>query len=338
MKSAVTKGRFALFVLLLGAIALAAAAWGWYSFRVAPLPFPDTSIRLTVPSGATVRTVAQQLRAQGVDVSPTRLWLWYRIRGHDGKLKAGTYALEAPMTVDGLLDRIVRGDVLLVDVRFIEGWTFRQMREAIDAHPDLVHETRSMSVTELLQRIGATEAHPEGLFFPDTYRFSPGTRDLEIFRKAYEAQKRTLQAAWEGRAAELPYRDPYEALVMASIVEKETGLANERDKVAGVFVNRLRRGMMLQSDPTTIYGLGERFDGNLRKRDLQADTAYNTYTRAGLPPTPIALPGRESIEAALHPADIRSLYFVSRGDGTSEFSDDLDSHNRAVSRYQRGGR
>ncbi len=342
MKSAVTKGRswgrFAFLVLSLGAIALAVAAWGWYSFRVAPLPLPESPMRLTVPSGATVRGVAQQLRAQGVDVSPTRLWIWYRLRGHDGKLKAGTYALESPVTVDALLEKIVRGDVLLASVRFIEGWTFRQMREAIDAHPDLAHDTRAMNVTELLQRIGATEAHPEGLFFPDTYRFSPGARDVEILRSAYEAQKRTLQAAWEGRAPELPYRNPYEALVMASIIEKETGLAGERDKVAGVFVNRMRRGMMLQSDPTTIYGLGDRFDGNLRKRDLQADTAYNTYTRSGLPPTPIALPGRESIEAALHPANIQSLYFVSRGDGTSEFSDDLASHNRAVSRYQRGGR
>ncbi|MCO5100227.1 MAG: endolytic transglycosylase MltG [Burkholderiaceae bacterium] len=333
------KGRTVGLVLLSLLIAAGAAlAWGWHRFRVEPLGFGQSPIRFTLPAGANVRGVAQALRAQGVDVRPVELWLWYKLRGHDGKLKAGTYELAAPLTIDALLEKFVRGDVLLVSIRFGEGWTFRQMREAIDASPDLAHDTRGLDDAELMQRVGASERRPEGLFFPDTYRFTPGASDLEIYRRAYQALQRTLHAAWEQRAPDLPFRNPYEALVLASIVEKETGLAEERDKVAAVFVNRLRRGMLLQSDPTTIYGMGERFDGNLRKRDLQADTEYNTYTRAGLPPTPIALTSKASIEAALRPADTRALYFVSRGDGTSEFSSDLSSHNRAVSRYQRGSR
>ncbi|MFP5405506.1 MAG: endolytic transglycosylase MltG, partial [Gammaproteobacteria bacterium] len=207
---------------------------------------------------------------------------------------------------------------------------------AIDADPDLEHDTRELSDADILRRIGATRSHPEGLFLPETYTFSPGASDLEIYRQAHALLERRLAQVWENRAPDLPLSDPYQALILASIVEKETGHHEDRSKVAAVFVNRLRAGMILQSDPTTIYGMGDRFDGNLRKRDLQADTAYNTYTRPGLPPTPIALPGMASIDAALHPADIRALYFVSRGDGTSEFSDDLASHNRAVARYQLG--
>ncbi|MCD6681205.1 MAG: endolytic transglycosylase MltG [Burkholderiaceae bacterium] len=333
------KGRVVALVLFSLLVSAAVAlAWGWHRFRVEPVEFSRSPVRFTVPSGANVRNVAQALRDEGVDVGSTELWLWYKLRGHDGKLKAGTYELAAPMTIDALLDKLVRGDVLLTSIRLVEGWTFRQMREAIDANPDIAHDTRGLDDAELLRRVGASEARAEGLFFPDTYRFTPGASDVEIYRRAYQALQRALNTAWEQRAPDLPYRSPYEALVLASIVEKETGLAEERDKVAAVFVNRLRRGMLLQSDPTTIYGMGERFDGNLRKRDLQADSAYNTYTRPGLPPTPIALTSRASIDAALHPADTKALYFVSRGDGTSEFSSDLGSHNRAVSRYQRGGR
>jgi UPF0755 protein len=336
--TAVPKGRIAGVLLLLVALAAGVGAWGWYSFTAAPLEFATSPVRYTVPRGANVRAIAAGLREQGVDISPARLWLWYRLRRYDGQLKAGTYAFAAPLTVDALLGKLVRGETLLTDIRFIEGWTFRQMRETIEAHPDLLQETKGLDEAALLARIGAQERRAEGLFFPDTYTFSPGASDLEIYRQAYRRQQAVLQAAWEARVPGLPYREPYEALVMASIIEKETGKPEERDRVAAVFVNRLRIGMLLQSDPTTIYGLGERFDGNLRKRDLQADTVYNTYTRAGLPPTPIALPGKESIEAALNPATVPALYFVSRGDGTSEFSDDLTSHNRAVSRYQRGGR
>jgi UPF0755 protein len=190
----------------------------------------------------------------------------------------------------------------------------------------------------LLKAVGASESHPEGIFAPETYLFDPGTSDLEILRQAYKAQAKTLQQAWAERAPDLPYKTPYEALIMASIVEKETGVAAERPLIAGVFVNRLRAGMLLQTDPTVIYGLGERFDGNLRKRDLLADGPYNSYTRAGLPPTPIALPGKASIQAALKPATTDALYFVARGDGTSHFSSNLAEHNRAVDKYQRGAK
>ena len=340
--TAVPKGRIegrittVLIVLLLAAAG--ALAWTWHGFTAEPLAFTASPVRYTVPKGAGVRTVAAGLRAQGIDISPTRLWIWYKLRRYDGRLKAGTYGFSPPLTVDALLDKLVRGDVLVTDIRFIEGWTFRQMRDAIDAHPDLSHDTKGVDEAALLGMIGVPERRAEGLFFPDTYTFSPGANDVDIYRQAYRRQQQALRAAWDARDPSLPYRSPYEALVMASIVEKETGHPIDRDKVAAVFVNRLKRGMMLQSDPTTIYGMGERFDGNLRKRDLQTDTAYNTYTRAGLPPTPIALPGKASIEAALKPADVPALYFVARGDGTSEFSDDLASHNRAVSQYQRNGR
>lgn len=336
--TAVPKGRITALLILLLLAAAGGLAWAWHGFTAEPLAFESSPVRYTVPKGATVRTVAAGLRAQGIDVSPTRLWIWYKLRRYDGRLKAGTYGFAPPLTIDALLDKLVRGDVLVTDIRFIEGWTFRQMRDAIDDHPDLAHDTRGIDESALLSRIGAEERRAEGLFFPDTYTFSPGASDVEIYRQAYRRQQQALRAAWEARDPSLPYRSPYEALIMASIVEKETGHPVDRDKVAAVFVNRLKRGMMLQSDPTTIYGMGERFDGNLRKRDLQADSAYNTYTRAGLPPTPIALPGKASIEAALKPADVPALYFVSRGDGTSEFSEDLASHNRAVSRYQRNGR
>jgi len=332
------KGRIATLLIALLLAAAGALAWAWHSFTAEPLAFGAAPVRYTVPKGASVRTVAAGLRAQGIDISPTRLWIWYKLRRYDGRLKAGTYGFSPPLTVDALLDKLVRGDVLVTDIRFIEGWTFRQMRDAIDAHPDLAHDTKGVDEGALLGMIGAPERRAEGLFFPDTYTFSPGASDVDIYRQAYRKQQQALRAAWDARDPSLPYRSPYEALVMASIVEKETGHPMDRDKVAAVFVNRLKRGMMLQSDPTTIYGMGERFDGNLRKRDLQADSAYNTYTRAGLPPTPIALPGKASIEAALKPADVPALYFVARGDGTSEFSDDLASHNRAVSRYQRNGR
>jgi UPF0755 protein len=235
-----------------------------------------------------------------------------------------------------LFDKMVRGEVLLKDIRFTEGWTFRQMRAAIAQNPDLQHDTLELTDRQVLERVGASETHAEGLFFPSTYFFSPGSSDTEVYRQAYRQLKRLLDEAWANRAAGLPYDNPYHALVMASIVEKETGRDSDRDKVAAVFVNRLRRGMLLQSDPTTIYGIGERFDGNLRKRDLQTDTPHNTYTRAGLPPTPIAMPGMASLQATLHPPTSKALYFVARGDGSSEFSEDLAAHNRAVNKYQRG--
>ncbi len=319
---------------VLAAIAGALCAFGYWTYAFAPLEQAQPELRVTIERGSSLRAIASGLAAQGLSVNESLFWAAARVRGDAGRLKAGTYQIKSPSTLRELLDRMVRGDVLLAQVRFIEGWTFAQMRSAIDQHPDLRHDTAGISETELLALIGADEKRAEGLFLPDTYHFAAATSDLEIFRHAYRELRQELDAAWGARATDLPYTDSYQALIMASIVEKETGVDAERPKVAAVFVNRLRRGMALQSDPTTIYGLGDKFNGNLRKVDLLTDTPYNTYTRSGLTPTPIALPGRASIRAALNPASISALYFVSRGDGTSEFSDDLASHNRAVTRYQ----
>jgi UPF0755 protein len=250
-------------------------------------------------------------------------------------IKIGVYTLDKPLTPLELYAKIERGEVSQAIVQFIEGWNIHEVRAALAAQPLLKNDSVGMSNAELLQAIGAEENHPEGLLFPDTYFYAPHSSDLNVLRRAYRLQHEKLMAAWETRASGLPYRTPYEALIMASIVEKETGAAFERPQIAGVFLNRLRLGMRLQTDPTVIYGLGERFDGNLRRVDLQTDTPYNTYTRAGLPPTPIAMPSEAAIQAALNPAKTDALYFVSRNDGTHVFSSNLDAHNRAVNRYQR---
>ena len=237
-----------------------------------------------------------------------------------------------------MLIKLTKGDVTQKEITFIEGWTFSQARQTLNNHPSIRHDTAKMSEKEILERIGATEESAEGLLFPDTYHFSEGASDITILKRAYQTMQSTIDTAWAARAPNLPLANPYEALILASIVEKETGLATERRMVATVLTNRLRLGMKLQADPTVIYGIGESFDGNIRKRNLETDTIYNTYTRAGLPPTPIAMPGLASIQAALNPANSKALYFVSRGDGTSYFSDTLEEHNRAVTKYQKSGR
>jgi UPF0755 protein len=285
-----------------------------------------------------MRTIANQISGAGVGISPLLLNLAARVEGRAEKLKAGTYRLDSGMTPMTVLDKIERGDVVQLEVTIPEGLTFEQMRSLIAANTDLKHTGETLSDAELLKAFGAPEQFPEGLFFPDTYRFTRGDSDLDIFRQAYRAQQKHLAAAWESRAADLPYKSPYEALILASIVEKETGRPEDRTRIAAVFVNRLRQGKPLQTDPTVIYGLGKRFDGDLRRADLAADTPFNTYTRTGLPPTPIALPGSASLAAALNPARTDDLYFVARGDGSSEFSLNLDAHNRAVNKYQRNPR
>jgi UPF0755 protein len=233
---------------------------------------------------------------------------------------------------------LTAGDETRMALTVVEGWTFDQMRKALAAVSELKHTIDRQTQADLLRSVGMTETMPEGLFFPDTYHFSPGSADVGVLRRAYRAMQERLQAGWQARDPGLPYATPYEALIMASIIEKETGKKSDRKQIASVFVNRLRVGMKLQADPTVIYGMGPQFDGNLRKRDLEADTPYNTFVRAGLPPTPIALPGQASLDAAFHPDPTRYLYFVARGDGTSHFSTTLEEHNRAVSRFQRGGR
>jgi UPF0755 protein len=316
----------------------AAAGWGWWRYAHAPLATSASELQVEIERGTAGQAIGAALRRQGVAVPDLLLALALRLRGDAPKIRAGNYEITAPITLRALLDRLTRGDVTLRDVTLIEGWTFRQVRAALAKHPDLKQDAAGLSDADLLARIGASESHPEGLFAPDTYAFARGSSDLEVLKRAYRLQRTLLEKAWTARMARPeppPYRSPYEVLIMASIVEKETGREADRAKVAAVFVNRLKRGMMLQSDPTTIYGLGEAFDGNLRRRDLVADTPYNTYTRTGLTPTPISMPGRASIAAALDPAPIPALYFVARGDGGSEFSNDLAAHNRAVARYQK---
>jgi len=326
--------RILVVLIALGLLAAAGAGLAWHRYAAEPLALPDAPMRLRVERGASLASVGASLRGQGVDLPAWQLSLAGRLRGDAHEIKAGVYELAPPLSLAGLLDKLVRGDVLLFDLTVVEGWTFRQMRAALARHPELRQDSAKAADAQILERIGAAEKHPEGLFFPSTYRFSPGSSDYEIYGQAYRLMKQTLEQAWASRAPGVPVASPYEALILASIVEKETGRPEDRAMVAGVFANRLRIGMMLQSDPTTIYGLGERFDGDLRRSDLRAPTPYNTYTRAGLPPTPIALPGRDAIAATLAPADTRALYFVARGDGSSEFSEDLAAHNRAVARFQ----
>jgi UPF0755 protein len=325
-------------LLLLAILALAAAAAGFWWWAGQPLQLRGSPVDFHIASGSSLRAAISQMREAGVDVQPTLLLLLARAEGAETGIKAGSYSVEQGITARQLLDKLIRGKVTQGDIALIEGWTFRQWRARMAANPDLRGDSRGLDEAEIARRLGLDSPSLEGWLFPDTYLFDKQSSDFDLLARAVRAMQRRLAAAWAGRAAGLPYRSPYEALIMASIIEKETGRDADREMIAAVFVNRLRLGMLLQTDPTVIYGLGESFDGNLRKRDLQADTPYNTYTRHGLPPTPIAMPGQASIQAALHPAASRALYFVARGDGGSQFSNTLDEHNRAVNQYQRGGK
>ena len=322
-----------LFVLAVLAALMLAGGLAWYGNQ--PLHIEPVPKTINVMPGTHLRSLSVMLEREGVIDNAPVFWLLGRVLGKGAALKAGVYTLDTPLSPLALYGMIERGEVSQAVVQFIEGWNWREVRAALAAQPALKHDSAGMSDAELLQAIGAEESHPEGLLFPDTYSFAPHSSDLNVLRHAYRLQREKLMAAWEARAPGLPYRTPYDALIMASIVEKETGAAFERPQIAGVFMNRLRLGMRLQTDPTVIYGLGERFDGRLRRVDLQTDTPYNTYTRAGLPPTPIAMPSEAAIQAALNPARTDALYFVSRNDGTHVFSSNLDAHNRAVNRYQR---
>jgi UPF0755 protein len=328
----------ALLLAMVAIVIVLATSFGfaWNSYKSKLLLLPQKPLDFKVNKGSGIRQLATSLNAKGVSVSPSWLWIVSRLRGDGGALKAGTYRLSEALTLEKLLDKVVSGEVILSEVRFIEGWTFAQMRKAVDQNPDIKHDTKGLPDTEILKRIGASESKAEGLFFPSTYPFSPGASDLDIYKQSYALMAKTLASIWQNRQPNLPLKTPYDLLTLASIIEKETGRDSDRDKVAAVFINRLRKGMMLQSDPTTIYGMGESFDGNIRRKDLKADTPYNTYTRTGLTPTPISLPGKASLQAAVNPAEINALFFVARGDGTSEFTDNLNDHNRAVQKFQLG--
>lgn len=293
-------------------------------------------LELEIEPGTTPRGVARAVVQAGFDTDARLLFWWFRLSGKDRGIKAGNYEIPPDTSPHALLQKLVRGEEALRAVTLVEGWSFRQLRQALARAEQLKSETEGLSDADIMVRLDRAGVPAEGRFFPDTYTYAKGSSDLAVLRRALHAMDRRLEAAWAQRAPDTPLKSAEQALILASIVEKETGRAEDRAQIAGVFTNRLRVGMLLQTDPTVIYGLGERFDGNLRKRDLQADTPYNTYTRAGLPPTPIAMPGRAALLAAVQPADTRALYFVARGDGSSHFSATLDEHNRAVNRYQRG--
>ncbi len=322
-------------VLGLALLLALVGAGGLAYFVNRPLPLPMSPFVFDLKQGSSLNSTVRELHQAGL-IEHDQLFVWLvRISGKSTQLKAGNYVLEHSVSPLKLFEIISRGEVSQRQVSVIEGWTFRQLRQALNANPDISHTTANLSDAEILQRIGATENHPEGLFFPDTYYFAAGSKDLVIFKRAYLAMQKHLQQVWLDRVPDLPLHTPYQALILASIVEKETGLPGDRGMIAGVFVNRLRKGMRLQTDPAVIYGVGDKYDGNLHKRDLLQDTEYNTYTRAGLTPTPIALPGLASLQAATHPARTDALYFVSRGDGSSQFSSSLTSHNQAVDKYQK---
>jgi UPF0755 protein len=291
-------------------------------------------LELVVKSGATVRGALAELDSRGALSDRRAVELLLRVRGWP-QIRTGRYEIPAAASPQDILRQLVEGRVVLETLTVIEGWRFADMRRAVEDHPHIKVTLRGQDIAGVMSAIGHPGENPEGRFFPDTYRFAAGTTDRELFALSYRKMAETLEAAWKARAAALPINSAYEALTLASIVEKETGLASERARIAGVFVTRLRKNMRLQTDPTVIYGLGAAYDGNIRERDLRMDTPYNTYTRSGLPPTPIALPSREAIEAATRPLETGDIFFVATGigDGSHVFSATLEEHNAAVQRY-----
>lgn len=325
------------FLMLAAALALALAGAAWWALNQ-PLPLRQPVVEVSVEPGTPAREVARQWVQAGVDVPTELLYQWFRWSGQSRRIQAGSYEVETGVTARSLLERLVRGEQSLEKVRLIEGWSFRQVREALAKAPHLRPAMAQLSDAEVAAALELPVQHPEGWLFPDTYAYSRGVSDLTVLKRARDSMRRKLTQAWEARAAQSPLKSPQDLLVLASIVEKETGTAADRGLIAGVFTNRLKIGMPLQSDPTVIYGLGERFDGNLRRDDLHTDTPWNTYTRNGLPPTPIAMPGWDALRAVAQPQTTQALYFVARGDGSSAFSSNLSDHNRAVNLYQRNQR
>lgn len=301
-----------------------------------PVPLSEPKLLVRIPQGASLRAAAHSLNEGGVGIPAWIITGVGRVAGLSTTIKAGSYEFDQGIALWALLRKLSSGDTSQADVLFVEGTTFRDIRAKLNAQSELIHATRDMSDADIMIKLGAVGQSPEGWFFPDTYRFDKRSEDLAVLQRAFIAMQKQLNAVWQSREPNLPLKSPYELLILASIVEKETGAAADRTQIAGVFINRLRKGMRLQTDPTVIYGLGDRFDGNLRKADLQRDTPHNTYTRGGLPPTPICMPGIAALQAAAHPAKTDALYFVAKGDGSSQFSATLDAHNQAVNQYQRG--
>jgi UPF0755 protein len=319
--------------VLLGCFAIAGACFWWVNH---PVSLRQGLVDLSIEPGTSPREVAQVAAKAGIPLHPRLLYFWFRFSGDARLIRAGSYELEGQVSPRALLQKLVQGDEALRSVTLVEGWTFTQVRVALAKAEQLKPESAQLGNSELMQRLGREGVHPEGRFFPDTYTYSKGSTDLAVLQRAMRAMDTKLALAWSQRNPAVPLQSPDQVLILASIVEKETGRVADQPHISAVFNNRLLLGMRLQTDPTVIYGMGEAFDGNLRKNDLKSDTPYNTYTRSGLPPTPIAMPGRQALWAVTHPAATKALYFVARGDGTSAFSETLDEHNRAVNTYQRG--
>jgi UPF0755 protein len=331
------KRLFFTFVTLISLALGVGIALGWWWLKQ-PLALPPGSsaeqpVELTIASGSSSRAVARAVEAAGVGVSSTVLYAWFRASGRGTAIKAGYYEIKPGATPSSLLDQLVRGEQALRSLTLLEGWNYREVLAAVRASIDLTQDIDGLSGADVMARIGMAGVHPEGRFFPDTYRVVKQASASSVLRQAALAMNTRLDQAWAQRSATTVLKTPDEALALASIIEKETGVESDRTMIGGVFNNRLRIGMRLQTDPAVIYGLGARFDGDLRRKDLLTDTPYNSYTRAGLPPTPISMPGWNSLLAAVQPAQTQALYFVARGDGSSQFSNSLDEHNSAVRRY-----
>lgn len=324
--------RYFVTCVVAAALALGAAAYWWVG---SPLDFAGETVDLSIEPGTSARGVANAV-AQEVQIDPALLYWWFRLSGESRQIKAGSYELDRTTTPRSLLSKLVRGEESLRSLTLVEGWNFRQVRDALRNADGLKSVSLSLTPQEIMQQLGKPGTPAEGRFFPDTYTYAKGATDLSVLLRASHAMDKKLSAAWAQRSPSSTLQTPEQALILASIVEKETGRASDRPMIAAVFHNRLRIGMRLQTDPTVIYGMGPGFDGNLRRADLLTDTPWNTYTRSGLPPTPIAMPGKAALLAAVQPASSNALYFVAKGDGTSQFSATLDDHNRAVNKYQRG--
>jgi len=325
--------RFFFFIVIALALLVGGGAYLWVN---QPFDLSTPTVDLSIEPGTSGREVASDVAEAGVPVNATLLYAWFRLSGQSRQIRAGSYELDRSTTPRSLLQKLVRGEEALRSVTLVEGWTFRQVREALAKAEQLKPESQALAPADIMSHLGKPGVPAEGHFFPDTYTYSKGSSDLAVLKRALHAMDKRLAAAWALRDPQSPLKTPEDALILASIVEKETGSPKDRAAIAAVFSNRLQIGMRLQTDPTVIYGLGAAFDGNLRKRDLLTDTPWNTYTRTGLPPTPIAMPGKASLLAAVQPAPSKALYFVARGDGNSEFRDALAGHNRAVNKYQRG--
>jgi UPF0755 protein len=336
------RGFWVISTLLVLVTLIASLAWLQMpmGFKTGTAPSSSTPnvevLDLTIEPGTTPKGVAQAIADAGSDVSPSLMWLWFRVSGQARGIKAGSYEITPDMSPKSVLNMLVRGEETLRHITLVEGWTFKQFRQALAKADNLKLTTQNLSDQEIMAQLGRPDLHPEGRFYPDTYTYAKGATDFSVMKRALKSMDQHLNQIWSQQRSRSVIKSPDELLILASIVEKETGRANDRPMISSVFHNRLKIGMRLQTDPTVIYGMGNAFDGNLRKADLKNDTPYNTYTRAGLPPTPIAMPGKAALLAAIEPASSNALYFVARGDGTSHFSQSLNEHNQAVNKYQRG--